>query len=73
MEKGVIVEKLDNSKIELMKQIRKQINQLRTNLIILQSGNGGEIPKYADDAVLECRYKMAYLDGIIDGLIEYNK
>lgn len=73
MEKGIIVEKLDESKVELMKQIRKQINQLRANLIIFQSGNGGAIPEYADDAVLECRYKMAYLDGIIDRLIEYNK
>lgn len=67
------IERLDNSKIELMKTIRKQIKELKSNLVILQSGNGGIISERMDDAAFESRKANAQLDEILERCIEYYK
>lgn len=67
------IERLDNSKIELMKTIRKQIKELKRNLVILQSGNGGIISEIMDDAAFESRFANARLDEILERSIEYHK
>lgn len=67
------IEMLDNSKIELMKTKRKQIKELKSNLVILQSGNGGIISERMDDAAFESRFANARLDEILERSIEYHK
>lgn len=63
----------DKDKIELMKTIRKQINSLKSNLVILQSGNGGELSEAMDDVVFEVRRANCRLDRMLERTIDFYK
>lgn len=70
-EKKVVI--FDKRKIELMKEIRKQIESIRKNLVMLQSGNGGELTETMDDIVFEVRRANSQLDGMLERTIDFHK
>lgn len=51
--------KYSEDKIELMRTIKQQINTLRSNLVLLQSGNGGEIPESMDSSAMDLRISLS--------------
>lgn len=73
MEKEKKVVSFDKSKIELMETIRKQIKSIRGNLVMLQSGNGGELTEKMDNAAFEVRRATSQLDQMLERTIDFHK
>lgn len=70
MEKKTI-QQFDKSKIELMKTIRNQIKELRKNIVMLQSGNGGELTEIMDNIAFEARSSNSRLDELLERTIDF--
>lgn len=71
MEKKKTIQQFDESKIELMKTIRKHIKELRKNIVMLQSGNGGELTEVIDNAAFEVRSANGRLDEMLERIIDF--
>lgn len=71
MEKKKTILRFDESKIELMKTIRKQIKELRKNIVMLQSGNGGELTEVMDEIAFEARSSNSRLDEVLERTIDF--
>lgn len=71
MEKKKTIQQFDKSKIELMKIIRNQIKQLRKNIVMLQSGNGGELTEIMDNIAFEARSSNSRLDELLERTIDF--
>lgn len=71
MEKDKKVVIFDKRKIELMKEIRKQIKLIMGNIIMLQSGNGGELTEKMDGMAFEVRRANSQLDDMLERTIDF--
>lgn len=56
-------------KLELMRTIKQQIKTLKSNLVLLQSGNGGEIPRSMDYAAMDLRVSISNLDNKLEKIL----
>lgn len=61
--------KYSKDKIELMRTVNRQIKILKSNLVLLQSGNGGEIPESMDNAAIDLRISLSHLSDKLEKIL----